>query len=152
MGVADAYSINYFARKLPNHNFVGFDSFIGLQENWIGTSLTKGIFNRQGKLPKVEKNIILIKGYFDETLENFISELKCPINFLHIDSDTYESTTFILNSVSKCLSKDCMILFDDFFGYPFWESGQAKAFTEWECFNEFNYIAISGEEVLVRRG
>lgn len=151
LGVANGYSINYFAKKLPNLTFHGFDSFVGLQENWIGTSLTKGTFDRQGTLPEVAKNVILKKGWFDETLPKFLGELNNPINFLHIDSDTYKSTNYILNLVSNCLSENCMILFDDFFGYSFWESGQAKAFIEWEKSGEFKYIALSNEEVLVIR-
>ena len=34
-GVHSGYSINYIAKKLPNAEVFGFDSFLGLQENWF---------------------------------------------------------------------------------------------------------------------
>jgi hypothetical protein len=38
-------------------------------EKWRN-GFDKGCFNRNGNLPKVNKNVTLIKGWFDETLPN----------------------------------------------------------------------------------
>ncbi|MFC2089126.1 hypothetical protein ACFLT1_00005, partial [Bacteroidota bacterium] len=67
-GVWKGRSINYMSKKLVNRKFYGFDSFEGLQEDWKGHGLTKGYFNLKGKLPKVNSNVTLIKGWFSTTL------------------------------------------------------------------------------------
>ena len=69
-GVASGLSIRYFSESLSNLNFYGFDSFIGLKEDWAGHSVTKGAFSQNGVLPKVNSNVKLIKGWFNETLPN----------------------------------------------------------------------------------
>ena len=69
-GVASGKTINYIS-KFTNDTVYGFDSFEGLPEKWRN-GFDKGCFNRNGNLPKVNKNVTLIKGWFDETLPNFI--------------------------------------------------------------------------------
>ena len=57
--------------KLKYYKLYGFDSFKGLpekQRDWYD----KGSFNRNGNLPKVNSNVKLIKGWFNETLMKFI--------------------------------------------------------------------------------
>src|SRR3972149_3709436 len=67
-GVFDGHSINFFAKKLSPLTVYGFDSFEGLNVDWSGAGLPKGTFNRNGKLPTVEINVSLIKGWFDQTV------------------------------------------------------------------------------------
>ena len=57
--------------KFTNNKVYGFDSFEGLPEKWRN-GFEKGTFNRNGNLPKVNNNVELIKGWFDDTLPNFI--------------------------------------------------------------------------------
>src|SRR6201992_1568891 len=64
-GVYKAGMINYQARKFPALNFVGFDSFEGLQQNWSGMAPEK-TFDLGGSLPKVRPNVALVKGWFAE--------------------------------------------------------------------------------------
>ena len=71
-GVYKGNSINYMSKKLNNTNFFGFDSFEGLQEDWKGNYMRKGYFNVYGKLPKVNKNVKLFKGWFKNTLPVFL--------------------------------------------------------------------------------
>ena len=71
-GVFKGNSINYFSNALPKYMFYGFDSFEGLAEDWKGHYLTKGDFNVDGKVPIVNPNVTLIKGWFNETLPKFI--------------------------------------------------------------------------------
>ncbi len=62
-GVFKGGMINYQARKFPELNFVGFDSFEGLQEQWSGMAPEK-TFDLGGKLPRVRRNVSLVKGWF----------------------------------------------------------------------------------------
>ena len=139
-GVWKGHSLNYFARKLPNTRVLGFDSFKGLEEDWTGTSLSKGYFHMNSELTKFEKNVEIYQGYFEDTVPKFISELKgSQIQILHMDADTYKPTTYVLNSLSKNLKKGSIIIFDEFFGYPNFRSHEFKA---WENFVTFRVLAF----------
>ena len=65
-GVYKAGMISYQARQFPELNFVGFDSFQGLQQQWSGMAPEK-TFDLGGKLPRVRRNVGLIKGWFAES-------------------------------------------------------------------------------------
>ena len=54
-GVWKGESINYFAEKSPNARLFGFDSFLGLEENWYQSTEMKNSFSTFGKLPKCKK-------------------------------------------------------------------------------------------------
>jgi len=41
-GVWKGDSIRYFAKRIPSFKFFGFDSFEGLEEDWIGSRQPKG--------------------------------------------------------------------------------------------------------------
>ncbi|MGH8120375.1 MAG: class I SAM-dependent methyltransferase, partial [Gammaproteobacteria bacterium] len=69
----------------------GFDSFQGLPEDWAGTVLLKGRFNKRGKLPKVPANVLLHSGWFNESLPVFKKQYQDPIAYMHIDCDLYSS-------------------------------------------------------------
>lgn len=56
-GVHKAESINYFAKNRPQRTVYGFDSFMGLREDWVGYHLAKAHFDQGGKLPDVRDNI-----------------------------------------------------------------------------------------------
>ena len=69
-GVASGNTINYIS-KFTNNTVYGFDSFEGLPEKWRD-GIEKGFFSRNGILPQVNSNVKLIKGWFNETLVDFI--------------------------------------------------------------------------------
>ena len=115
-GVATGKTINYIS-KHTTENVYGFDSFIGLPEEWRD-GFDKGAFNRNGKLPNVEKNVILIKGWFNETLPDFIKNKNQKVSFIHIDADLYSSTKCIFDNLKNYIDKDCIIVFDELVNYP----------------------------------
>jgi hypothetical protein len=78
-GVRRGYSLNYFAKRFPEHKLFGFDSFEGLHVDWAGTGAPKGTFDLGGKLPSVRPNVNLVKGWFDQTLPSFLSQNKGDI-------------------------------------------------------------------------
>lgn len=151
-GVFQGTSINFFAKHIPHTTFYGFDSFEGLQEDWKGWSLVKGAFDLKGKLPKVEPNVKLIKGWFDKTIPSFIQSNKIEkINFLHVDCDTYEATVTIFENLGNEIQSGTLILFDEYFGYRGWEIGEHKAFKAFIDKHQltYKYLAFAKCQVLV---
>ena len=148
-GVASGKTINYIS-KFTNGTVFGFDSFEGLPEKWRD-GYDKGAFNRNGNFPVVNNNVKLIKGWFDNTLPNFILNQNKKVSFLHIDCDLYSSTKFILNTLKGHLDTECTIVFDELVNYPGFdgEKGELKAFYEFITENKVNYtwIGMNGKPV-----
>lgn len=140
-GVWYGRSINRLS-KLLKTNIYGFDSFDGLKEDWKGNHHTKGMFKLE-KLPIVYSNVVLVKGWFEDTLEDFLKEKKKKINFIHLDSDTYESTHFVLKTIKPYLINNAIITFDDHFNNESWEVCEWKALNQIFSKDEFKYISFS---------
>ena len=140
-GVASGNTINYIS-KFTNDKVYGFDSFEGLPEKWRD-GFEKGVFSTNGILPEVNSNVELIKGWFNETLLEFIQTHNKKVSFIHIDVDLYSSTKYIFNTL-----KDCVIIFDELVNYPGFDgdTGELKAFYEFITENEVDYewIGMNG--------
>ena len=139
-GVFSGTSINFFSKNI-NKNIYGFDSFEGLKEDWLGTSVTKGTFDLKKKIPKLNSNVIPISGWVQDTLPKFLDEKKPKINFVHMDIDTYESSKFVLENIKPFLIKGAIILFDELYNFEGWDVGEYKALTE--VFDEKDYSFVS---------
>jgi hypothetical protein len=151
-GVWKGESINFFAEAIPYSKVYGFDSFHGLEENWYGYSLAKNAFDLGGKLPKVRKNAELIPGWYSETLPTFmLNHSGATIGLIHLDSDTYTPTKFVLNRLKDSISKGTIIVFDEFFGYPNWELHEFLAWSEFVEENklDFRYLGYTNMQVAV---
>lgn len=72
-GVFSGTTINHLSSEYPHLNFVGFDSFEGLPEDWK-SGFEKGCFSVK-ELPIVNKNVQLVKGWFDNTLPEFLKKI-----------------------------------------------------------------------------
>jgi hypothetical protein len=147
-GVYKGSSINYFAKRLPNVNFVGFDSFEGLEENWTGTFLGRNALTVHGVLPKVMKNVELRKGWFVDTLPAYLGEPREKQVFfrlLNIDCDTYKPTKFILEQLESHIQPGLIIIFDEYFNYINWREHEYAAFSEFTKSRniKYKYIAFS---------
>ena len=145
-GVYTGNTINYIS-KFTNEKVYGFDSFEGLPEKWRD-GFDKGTFNTNGELPVVNENVVLIKGWFNETLLNFIQKQNKKISFIHIDSDLYSSTKYVLTTLKKYIDNDCIIVFDELVNYPGFdgENGELKAWSEFitENYVNYNWIGMNG--------
>ena len=130
-GVYKAGMINHQAKKFPELNFVGFDSFEGLQEQWSGMAPEK-TFDLAGKLPRVRSNVALVKGWFAESGPRWKKEnpgADVPL-LVHVDCDTYAATVDVLEFCSDYVEHGLVLHFDDYFGFPDWRTGGFKALQE----------------------
>ena len=130
-GVYKGGMINYQARQFPQLRFVGFDSFEGLQEQWSGMAPEK-TFDLGGKLPRVRRNVGLVKGWFAEAgvrwkAENAASAI--PL-LVHVDCDTYAATVDVLDLCADYVEHGLVLHFDDYFGFPDWRTAGFKALRE----------------------
>ena len=153
-GVFQGKSINHLASLIETPIY-GFDSFEGLPEDWRG-NFKKGAF-KVSELPKVAHNVILNKGWFEDTIPEFRARHSSPISFLHIDCDLYSATKTVLNLFEDQIVNGTIIVFDEFFNYPGWKEGEYKAFLEFtKNFNiswEYLVYYTNGESaaLIIRR-
>lgn len=152
LGVFKGKSINLLSSFLKNKNIYGFDSFEGLKEDWPGTMAQASTFDLKGNIPKVNKNVRIIKGWIQDTLCNFLTEKNQKVIFVHIDIDTYETTKFILKNIKPFLKSGSIIIFDEMYNYPGWENNEYKALTEEFDEDFFEFIAFSdfGQEAIIK--
>lgn len=141
-GVFSGRSINMIAHAAgPEARIVGFDSFEGLPERWRD-GYEAGTFQVDG-LPKVRRNVELVKGWFDQTLPEFVKTLRIKVGFIHIDCDLYSSTRTILENLAPHLADDVMIVFDEYFNYPGWRQHEFKAFQEFIRDSDYSYRYVA---------
>jgi hypothetical protein len=141
-GVAGGASINWLSQRMSSHKFVGFDSFVGLKEDWFGHHRGKGAFSQNSELPKVGKNVQLIPGWFDETLPLFVEKNKSDLDdltLLHVDGDTYEAAVAVFDELSIFLKPGVFVLFDELLCYPNWKNGEYRALCEMQAKFDVKY-------------
>ncbi len=129
-GVFKGESINFIAKLIPEKNIFGFDSFVGLPEVWKRgrRPMQEGTFDLKGQLPVCEKNVSLVKGWFQDTWPEFTAQHAEPAAFVHIDSDLYSSAKTVLDQLS--VQEGTVIVFDEYYNYENWKQGEHQAFQE----------------------
>jgi hypothetical protein len=150
-GVYTGGSMNLIARTMPDKQIHGFDTFTGLPEAWGGFTFTKGAFDMGGRLPRVQSNVTLHKGRFDETLPKWKDEHPGPIAFMHVDCDLFSSTKTIFDLLNDRIVRGTVILFDEYFNYPNWENGEYLAFQQFTTNYQraYRYLGYSRQQVAV---
>lgn len=148
-GVFAGNTINMYSAARPDVTFYGFDSFEGLPEDWFAFS--KKAFSLNGNLPPVNKNVELIKGWFDETLPPFLEKHPGHVSFVSIDCDLYSSTKTVLDLLAPRIGPGTMIYFDEYFGFYGWQEHEFKAFQEFVTkYNiKYQYRAMGTMGVIV---
>ena len=149
-GVWKGTSINHMAKLFPNRTLHGFDSFEGLSEEWAGMYHESGHFDLGGKLPDVEKNVTLTKGWVDDTLPPFFDQNDEKIAYLHVDTDTYSPAKTILSLAKSRLVEGSIVQFDELIGYPNWEEGEYKALMEEIPEDAYEYVSFSNMQAAIR--
>ena len=149
-GVFKGKSLNYFAeiliKKNDNRQIIGFDSWTGFSEEWTGLNNNYGIkaFNQNGLKPKLKSNTVLVDGYIEKTLPNYIKENHIDnVAFIHIDTDTYTPAKTILDCLKPFFKKGTIILFDELCGYPNWRSHEFKALNETLKPDEYEFLGFA---------
>ena len=113
--------------------------------------MPKGTFDLGGKMPPVEDNVTLHKGWFDKTLPAFLKTNSQAISLCHIDCDTYESALYVLQKIAKRLVPGSVLVFDEYYGYPNWENGEFRAWQEVckKSKSKYDYLAFANMQVAV---
>jgi hypothetical protein len=151
-GVFTGGTIRFIAPRIGSRVIHGFDSFEGLPEAWSGFSLGRRAFDVGGRLPRVPANVRLHRGWFDDTLPQWVTANPGPVAFIHIDCDLYSSTQTILTLLADRCVAGTIILFDEYFNYPNWEVHEYKAFQEFvtKYAVKYRYLAFARQQVAVR--
>jgi len=137
-GVYMGQSLRVIAGCMPQMVY-GFDSFQGLPEDWTRHQ-KKSRFDLEGKVPKFEeKNVRLVRGWFEETLPTFLAEISGPVRFLHMDCDLYSSAATVFTHLAPRIVSGTVIVFDEYFNYPGWEQHEFRAFQEFLTSRELKY-------------
>ena len=106
-GVWKGATANFFSKFVKK--IYCFDSFEGLNEDFVGTHLSKSHFNLNKKIPKLSSNAEVITGWVEDTLEDFLKKHSPKINFVHLDMDTYNSTKYTLEKIKPYLIKNANV-------------------------------------------
>ena len=147
-GVFQGASIRYWTdiNKNKESEFIGFDTFTGLPENWynLSVSLRKNHFDVNGQVPDIKDDRCrFIKGLFQDTLEEFLKQFSPKEKLvIHNDSDLYSSTLFMLVKMHHLLTKGTIIIFDEF-SSPLHEM---RALNDFASSHLFNYRIIAHTE------
>ncbi len=154
LGVYRGGSTRLLAKRFPEETIHGFDSFEGLPEDWSYV-LKGGFGDVQGVAPDMPDNVVLYKGWFDETLPRWkASHCDRPISILRVDCDIYSSTKTIFDVLGDRLGSGSWLVFDELIGYRGWENHEFKAFMEFidETGFDYTYVAYGLTYVIVRLG
>ncbi len=127
-GVYMGGSISWMGRTYPQYTWHGFDSFEGLPESWSFND--KAAFDVGGVIPEVPSNVILHKGWYNETAPAFFKDNNEPIAFMHMDADLYSSTKTVFDCCWHLIRPGTVIQFDEYWNYNDWQNHEYKAFQE----------------------
>jgi hypothetical protein len=142
-GVFKGHSINVIASAFGDRQVHGFDSFEGLPADWPGYNVRASAFDQGGKLPRVAANVILHKGWFDQSLPEFLRDTPGEIAFIHVDCDIYESTKTIFDVAGDRIRPGTVIAFDEYHNYPGWREHEHRALQEFCTQRDVRYEYIS---------
>lgn len=148
--------------SLTPHTVWGFDSFDGLHEHWDNDN-PKGVYNSGGEIPagaivgdnhsmfdasptkQIEPwnpNVRLVKGYFENTLPQFLAENSGNAAFIHIDSDLYSSCATVLTQLKPRIVEGTIICFDELLDYPSYREHELKAFAEFLVDTDLDFESL----------
>jgi hypothetical protein len=113
-GVFKGRTTRYWSAKLrhPDTRLHGFDSFIGLPEEWADQDSGK-IFNASGEIPVIaDPRVRFFKGWFDQVLPQYVVPDHEQL-ILIMDADLYSSTSYVLRHLRPHIRPGTLIYFDE---------------------------------------
>lgn len=137
-GVSVGKSIKIIAETMRPKRVYGFDSFIGLPEPWDrGRDVYDTGHFAMDQKPNVPANVVLVEGFFEDSLEPWLNDNAGQVAFLHIDCDLYSASKYVLTTLNDLIVEDTIIVFDEYCDwqesgkYENWRNGEYKAYHEW---------------------
>ena len=126
MGFGEGYSANQFARlmnegKIAKRNLWLYDSFTGFPHPTKEDISPRKPFKGEWARPiepalaiknKIDTNVEVVKGYFEEVLPQTYTG--GPIAILHLDCDLYSSYKVCLENLYEKVAPGGAILFDEY--------------------------------------
>tara|TARA_B110000305_G_C19123940_1_gene485643 strand:- start:295 stop:720 length:426 start_codon:yes stop_codon:yes gene_type:complete len=112
--------------KPSKKEYIIYDIFKNEEQNKCYKHFKK-YFKTSKKIPKLNKNVVLVNGLAQNTLDNFLKENNPKINFVNMDMYTYETSRFILSKIKPYLIDNSVILFNHLYNFPAWDVGEYKA-------------------------
>ena len=113
-GVHKGYTLGIMAREIPDVTWYGFDSFQGLPYDWdLGSKVCKWNKWHLDQPPKVEDNVILVEGWYAETVPAFAEAMTGSAVFIDIDCDVYQSAHTVLFGLNDRIVPGTVIRFDE---------------------------------------
>ena len=73
----------------------------------------------------------------------FLEQQNGNFAFIHFDADTYESTSYLLDTIGKKIVPGTIIIFDEYLGFPNWKNGEFRAWKEFVNRNNIRYQYLS---------
>lgn len=133
----------------PASRFIGFDTFTGLPESWVG--LPPGTFSADGKLPEFNDSRASLEiGLFQETLVGFLK--RYPLErrtAIHLDADLYSATLFVLSTLMPHIKPGDVVLFDEI-GSAYGVTHEFRALCDIESSFGLRYRVLAGADRFVR--
>lgn len=156
-GVSTGGSLRRIADGMPDGSrVVGFDSFAGLPEHWREGFPAGSFRATPPDIPGTE----LVVGLYADSLPGWVSSAAqeggpgdVPVRLVHIDCDLYSSTRDVLANIGPLLEPGCLIVFDEYHGYPGAEGAhEQRAWLEWveATGAQWAVLAEGPEQLLVR--
>jgi hypothetical protein len=91
----------------------GFDSFVGLPEDWI-PGIQKGHFSTDGNAPTLaDPRVRFYKGWFHETLPGYVLPPH-DVMVVNVDSDLYLPARYVLDFLAPQIRQGDFMYFDEF--------------------------------------
>jgi O-methyltransferase len=145
-GVYKGHSIRWWSEHnlAPRSRFVGFDSFEGLPET-VGDTWYAGRFSTSGAIPVIKDDRVSFEvGWFHRTLPGFLAGFQRRSRVVvHLDSDIYSSTAFVLAHIGGILRPHDVLMFDEF----------SDSIHEFRAFQEFvSFFGIDVRAVAQQAG
>lgn len=123
--------VNFCRLNKMTHYIYGFDSFQGLPHSegiWSAGEACSSYENTcselKNKLGTIE-DIVLIKGFFKDSLTKELQKIISKAALIHIDSDLYMSAVESLSFCEPLLRENTFVIFDEYVA-----DGEAKAWKE----------------------
>ena len=114
-GVWQGASISLWSDLLKNHRSMlhGFDSFVGLPEDWI-PGFQKGHFSTRGNTPVIgDPRIKFFKGWFHDTLPRYALPTH-DVLIVNVDCDLYLPSRYVLDVLAPHFLEGDFLYFDEF--------------------------------------